>query len=126
MIDVAENLEHAKNLQVTVEENSGNIIFLRKIAPGGAGKSYGIHVADLAGIPKDIIDRAKDLLQSFEKSTDPNKNHFESSKQLSLIPSENHEIKRLLSKINIHEITPMQALTILDDLQEKFTKIQQP
>ena len=123
MIDVAENLEHAKNLQVTVEENSGNIIFLRKIAPGGAGKSYGIHVADLAGIPKDIIDRAKDLLQSFEKSTDPNKNHFESSKQLSLIPSENHEIKRLLSKINIHEITPMQALTILDDLQEKFTKI---
>lgn len=123
MIEVAENLENAKNLQVTVEENSGNIIFLRKIAPGGAGKSYGIHVADLAGIPKDIIERAKDLLQSFEKSTGPNKNHSESSKQLSLIPSENHEIKRLLSKININEITPLQALTILDDLQEKFTKI---
>tara|TARA_B100001142_G_scaffold325789_1_gene380021 strand:- start:135 stop:2696 length:2562 start_codon:yes stop_codon:yes gene_type:complete len=123
MIEVAENLENAKNLQVTVEENSGNIIFLRKIAPGGAGKSYGIHVADLAGIPKDIIERAKDLLQSFEKSTGPNKNHSESSKQLSLIPSENHEIKRLISKININEITPLQALTILDDLQEKFTKI---
>ena len=119
MIDVADKLENANNLHVTVEENFGNIIFLRKIDQGGAGKSYGIHVADLAGIPKDIIDRARKLLNEFENST-ATKINPESSKQLSLIPSKNQEIKQLLSSINIDEITPLEALTILDDLKGKI------
>lgn len=119
MIDVADQLENANNLHVTVEENFGDIIFLRKIDQGGAGKSYGIHVADLAGIPKDIIDRARKLLNEFENST-ATKINPESSKQLSLIPSKNQEIKQLLSRINIDEITPLEALTILDDLKRKI------
>ncbi|MEP6698579.1 MAG: DNA mismatch repair protein MutS, partial [Verrucomicrobiota bacterium] len=55
------------NFNVAVREWNEQIIFLRKIIPGGADKSYGIHVARLAGVPKEILDRAKDILSHLEK-----------------------------------------------------------
>jgi len=55
------------NFNVAVREWNEQIIFLRKIIPGGADKSYGIHVARLAGVPKEILDRARDILSHLEK-----------------------------------------------------------
>lgn len=58
---LAEEYENIKNYQMLVKENQDDIIFLRKIVPGGTDKSYGIHVAKLAGIPKSVVERAKEI-----------------------------------------------------------------
>ena len=64
---LAEERKGVANFNVAVREWNEQIIFLRKIIPGGADKSYGIHVARLAGVPKEILDRAKDILSHLEK-----------------------------------------------------------
>jgi DNA mismatch repair protein MutS len=69
LIKLAEDRKGVCNLNVAVREWNEQIIFLRKIIPGGADKSYGIQVARLAGLPKDILDRAKEILAHLESSS---------------------------------------------------------
>jgi len=109
-----------KNFSVAVYENNGNIVFMKKIVPGGASKSYGIHVGELAWLPQDIIENAKQNLENLE-----NKKRIVSQNSLFSTDSLDKEYEEkyndLISKIkniDINNITPLQALEIL----EKFKR----
>lgn len=99
--------EHIKNYQVAVEENKTGPVFLHKVVPGGASHSYGVAVADLAGVPDSVTSRAKEILSKLENRT------IETKKKTS--NSENR-LKAKLKKIKIDELTPIEALNKLSDL----------
>jgi DNA mismatch repair protein MutS len=122
---LAEKNPKIKNYNVAVKEEKDKIIFLYKLTPGGADRSYGIYVARLAGIPNEVLNRAKIILQELE-----NKNikiKFEqqakySSLQLSFFPEEKNNFKDEIENIDIENITPLQALQKLAELKEKIKK----
>ena len=66
MVALADYLPRVKNYNVAVKEEKGEVIFLRKIVPGGVDKSYGIHVGKLAGLPKTVVHRAQEILDELE------------------------------------------------------------
>ena len=113
-------LPGVKNYKVTVRELNGSIVFMRKIARGGANRSFGIEVAGLAGVPKEITQRAKAILRALEK------NDIAKGK-LALNETETVEEKRELSPVeqilqatDVNTLSPMQALMLLSDLKEKI------
>ena len=94
LIALADQYSNIKNFNVEVSENNGEIIFKHKIIEGGTNRSYGIHVAKLAGLPSDVIKKADDILKSFEgtnhevqKETSSNKNTTKSSQEFNKKPS---------------------------------------
>lgn len=130
-------MEHVKNYRITVKEDGDNIVFLRKIIEGSADKSYGIQVANIAGLPQQVIQRAKELLKKLEEQ-DIAKNKEvinEKHKELGNIqekvkeyvpivkenPIDNAIIEEL-KKINLLETTPIEALNILYSLHNKAVK----
>lgn len=122
LTQMADFLPRINNLSVAVSETGGKIVFLHKIIEGGADRSYGIHVAQLAGIPTNIIKRAYELLQKFETE---NKDQFEIS---SFIPSvqiplfnPTHPLVDELSEIDLNSLTPLEALNKLFDWKNRFS-----
>ncbi len=114
-------VEGVKNYKVTVKEMQGGIVFLRKIMRGGANRSFGIEVAELAGVSKEITEKAKKILKKLEKSSLGNKNNstnFEEQEQGFNI--QRSEVERIINDIDINNLSPMQAFNILADLQEKL------
>lgn len=113
-----------KNLNVDVSEEDGNIIFLHKIVEGSASRSYGIHVAKLAGIPNKLLDRAKEKLYELETGQQPSipaPTVKEEEVQLSLfMPFAENPVVDKLKSINLMEITPSQAIRILEELKESI------
>ena len=110
-------LPGAVNYQVAVQETSDGIVFLRKIIAGGTDKSYGIHVAKLAGLPVKALKRAEEMLKELESK--PPKGASKKSvpeEQLSLFASEPPIVKRI-KEIDINQLTPLQALQQLSDLK---------
>ncbi|WP_068748995.1 DNA mismatch repair protein MutS [Thermovenabulum gondwanense] len=114
-----------KNYKVTVKEKGDEILFLRKIIPGEADKSYGIEVAKLAGLPKSLIKRASELLKNLEKSL-PEKSYVNNSglpendnedSQLDLEKIKNETIIQKLRDIDINTMTPLEALNFLYKLK---------
>ena len=107
-------IEGVKNYKVTVRETAAGIVFLRKIVRGGANKSFGIEVARLAGIPSAVTDRARQILKKLEKN-DIARGAAEDA------PAENvqSEAERILSEIDMNNVTPIQAFNLLSDLAEK-------
>lgn len=107
-------IEGVKNYKVTVRETAAGIVFLRKIVRGGANKSFGIEVARLAGIPSAVTDRARQILKKLEKN-DIARGATEEA------PAENvqSEAERILSEIDMNNVTPIQAFNLLSDLAEK-------
>ena len=107
-------IEGVKNYKVTVRETAAGIVFLRKIVRGGANKSFGIEVARLAGIPSAVTDRARQILKKLEKN-DIARGAAEEA------PAENvqSEAERILSEIDMNNVTPIQAFNLLSDLVEK-------
>jgi DNA mismatch repair protein MutS len=123
LTNLIENLEHAKNFQIAVKENNGKLLFLRKVLEGACDSSYGIHVAEMAGVPDDVIRRAKRILLRLEKEKiDPSDSaHKSKPAQLSFFEppplSENTELLlKELRSANPNEMTPMQALQFLQNL----------
>ena len=109
-------LEGVKNYKVTVKEYNGSIVFLRKIMRGGANRSFGIEVSCLAGIRKEVTDRAKEILRSLEKSDiTVRKDDKQEEREYS-------EIEEIIKETDINNISPMQAFAILQDLKEKLEK----
>jgi DNA mismatch repair protein MutS len=119
--------ERIKNFTVAVREWNDQVIFLRTIIPGGASHSYGIQVARLAGMPADVIERAKEILQNLESGEfeegaprlarsrkQPNR---EPSPQFSLFESSDDQLRQRLKKLNIATLTPLEALNMLDELK---------
>ena len=117
-------LKGVKNYKLTLKEKDGNIIFLRKLMRGSANKSFGIEVAGLAGLPKFVIDRAKELLGSLEKADIMTVDPPMANQQMSLFNNLNNnaEINAILTELDLDEITPRQAMDILADLKEKAEK----
>lgn len=108
--------EGVKNYRITVKELNGSIVFLRKIVRGGANKSFGVEVASLAGVPKAVTDRAKQILATLEKHDIAKvKTPIEKKKELS-------EVERILLDVDVNELSPIQALMTLSDLKEKVDK----
>ncbi len=116
----------AVNYQVAVEETQNGIIFLRKIIAGGTDKSYGIHVAKLAGLPPSCIKKAESMLFELEQKNrkkSPPKDSFE---QLPLFTpnAQNEKVLDEINRIDLNQITPIEAQAKLYDLQKKLLPIQ--
>lgn len=118
-------LEGVKNYRINVKEFNGTIIFLRKIARGGANKSFGIEVASLAGLPKEVTERAKQILYKLEEA-DINKERIsyqkEKQENKSLISKYQNEVINLLKESNIENLSPLEAFSMLQNLIEKVKK----
>ena len=114
-------LKGVKNYRILIKELNDNIIFLHKIARGGANKSFGIEVASLAGVPKDVIKMAKKYNKAIEKTNvNMQLDKKEEPKQMSLfVGSTESEVVKILKETNINNTTPIQALAILEDLKYK-------
>ena len=111
------DLEGAKNYKITVKEMQGGIVFLRKIMRGGANRSFGIEVAELAGVSKQVTENAKKILKKLEKADLTKKSNYENEEN---IKPKQSEIERIISDLDINNLSPMQAFNVLCDLQEKI------
>ncbi len=109
-------LEGVKNYKVTVKELQGGIVFLRKIMRGGTNRSFGIEVAELAGVAKSVTDRAKQILKKLEKSDITKSRKSETIQNDTVILS---ETERIIKELDMNNLSPMQAFNILNDLYEK-------
>ena len=120
LTELENTLEGVKNYKVTVKELNGIVVFLRKIARGGANRSFGIEVAALAGVPKEVTTRAKGILKALEK------NDIARGKiQIEQIEEEEEtrqltEVEKLIAEVDINTLSPMQAFMLLSDLKEKL------
>lgn len=123
LTDLEGALPGVKNYKLTVRELGDSIVFLRKLLRGKANRSFGIEVAGLAGLPKDIIKRAKELLARLETSDIGRQAQMTSGQQLSLfnVPQSN-EIMTILRDLDLDAVSPRAAYDILTDLQEKAVK----
>ncbi len=122
LLELEEKVEGIKNYQVEVKEKGEDVIFLRKIIQGGTDESYGIHVAKLAGVPNPVVSKANKILRSLEKGGVKIKEEKESPKQVAgqfdLFDLKFADISHELDKINVNELTPIDALNTLVKLKE--------
>jgi len=112
-----------KNYKLTLREISGSIVFLRKLMRGKANRSFGIEVASLAGLPTEILLRAKELLGQLE-SVEFKRKEKMNTQQISIFnaPASSGEIVKILGELDLNSVTPRHALDILTDLKEKIGK----
>lgn len=125
-------LDRVFNLHVEVKEWGERIIFLRKVLPGKSGSSYGIQVAQLAGVPRTVIDRAKEVLDLLEHSelgkhslgkvqkALKNLRQKETTLQLTLFSPEEKKIRELLGSLDVDRMTPLEALRLLAQWREQY------
>ncbi len=121
LTDLSDNLPRVKNFHVSVTESDGNVIFLRQVMSGGADKSYGVHVARLAGLPSTIINRAWEVLRDLEdKGSELTSLEDIDSRglQLSLLAEIPEYIKEL-QRLDVMSMTPLEAITKLYELQRR-------
>jgi len=122
LVELAGFLPRVRNFNVAVAEDKGKVIFLRRMLPGGADKSYGIHVAQLAGLPRAVVHRAEEVLSSLEdKRHSSGKIKAVSSPQLPLFVGDvvSSEVTDELSKLEPDSMTPLEALNKLYELKKK-------
>ena len=123
LVEMAGFLPRVKNFNVAVTEEEGKVIFLRKVVPGGADKSYGIHVAQLAGLPASVIHRAQEVLSGLE-SQPRQKQHKairakkEPTPQLPLF-GDKSPLMEEMSQLDIDSMSPLEAITKLYELKRK-------
>ncbi len=121
LTQLTEELQHAVNFNVAVRESGDDIVFVYRLMPGGADRSYGIHVARLAGLPEPIVQRARVILRALESghhvagTVVP---HAPDPTQLALFETE-HPIVSALLAIDPNQLTPMEALAQLADLRRR-------
>jgi DNA mismatch repair protein MutS len=122
---LAEQLTHLKNLHVAVKETPQGIVFLHAIEPGPASKSYGIEVARLAGLPPQVIQRARQVLKQHERSERHNvAAETEAPLQLTMFTPLSQRILDRLQETDINSLTPLQALNLLEELQSEIKSSQ--
>ncbi len=126
LVELARTLPRVRAYNVAVAEEEGHVVFLRKIVPGGADRSYGIHVAQLAGIPRQVVRRAEEVLEDLERKGDARTRRramrdmvMPQALQLTLFAAEPDPIVEELKALAVDELTPLEALTRLYELQRK-------
>jgi DNA mismatch repair protein MutS len=122
LIELANFLPRVKNFNVAVAEERGEVTFLYKIVPGGVDQSYGIHVAKLAGLPKSVVHRAREVLEELE---DGSKQALVKRRRKEALPQQlplmgpKSPLFKELEKLDIDSMTPLEAITRLYELQKK-------
>jgi DNA mismatch repair protein MutS len=130
LTELAEQLEGVANFHVSVKEAGDQIIFLRKVEPGAADRSYGIEVARLAGLPPRLIERAREILVFHEKTeheateelVPKKKGRKASPLQIQLFEPVGYQIADRIRALNLDELRPVEALKLLAELQEELSK----
>ncbi|MBI2912888.1 MAG: DNA mismatch repair protein MutS, partial [Chloroflexi bacterium] len=123
LTDLAAVLPRVRNYNVAVAEEQGRVVFLHRILPGGADRSYGVHVAQLAGLPRPVVLRAQEVLAELEASRDrrdpplPRRRRAEAP-QLPLFAPDG-VLARELAELEIDSMTPLEALTKLYELRQR-------
>ena len=124
LVELAGFLPRVKNFNVAITEEEGKVIFLRKVVPGGAGRSYGIHVAQLAGLPMSVVHRAQEILaklengQYQEKQNNVRRKEKELSQQLLLFNAKSPLLEEI-NQLDVDSMSPLEAITKLYELKKK-------
>jgi len=121
LTELAAFLPRVRNYNVAVAEEEGRVVFLHRILPGRADRSYGVHVAQLAGLPRPVIARAQEILEQLETAKPPaasSAGRAERAAQLPLFGREDG-LRKELSALEVDGMTPLEAMTKLYELAEK-------
>ena len=115
-----ETLEGVKNFNISVRKRGDEMIFLRKIVPGGADKSYGVEVAKLAGLPSKVVERARKILKELEQGQIPQTAAAPKAadEQVSILDLDALAIRDRLAKITVETLTPIEAMNVLYELRQ--------
>ncbi len=126
LTELENKLDGIKNYSIAVKEKGEDIIFLRKIVEGGTDESYGVHVAKLAGVPKTVTNRANEILRSLERKNIitnkkiEKKDNKQVDGQFDMYNYKLAEIAHEIDKVNLNELTPIDALNTLVRIKEKM------
>src|SRR5215469_8256493 len=126
LTELGEQLEGVKNYHVSVKETGGGIVFLRKVEPGAADRSYGIEVAKLAGLPNEVIDRAREVLVEHESAEQELTAQLASEEgrlrppaQLTIFTPLSQPVLEKLREVDLNHLTPLEALNLLAELKKQ-------
>jgi len=126
LTELADRLSGVKNFRVSVKESAGGIVFLRKVESGAADRSYGIEVAKLAGLPNEIIARAREVLTEHEESEHAVTAHLASDEiappaaQLTIFTPLTQKIVDRIKQTDVNGLTPLEALNLLAELKKQM------
>ena len=132
LTDLAGSLATLRNLNVAVKEWEDQVVFLHKIVPGAADKSYGIHVARLAGVPRSVNDRAKQILAQLEnehvdeggrpKIGAGRSKRSHGDIQLTLFAPVEHPLLETIRQLDVNRLTPLEALQLIQHWQQEVAQ----
>jgi len=126
LTELAESLSGVKNFHVAVKETGGEVVFLRKVEPGAADQSYGIEVAKLAGLPAEVITRAREVLAEHENAERTATGRLGSGdtpplpRQLTIFTPLSHEVLDRLRDVDLNRLTPLEAMNLLAELKSQI------
>ncbi len=128
LTELAEQLSGVKNYHVSVKETGGGIVFLRKVEPGAADRSYGIEVAKLAGLPHEVIVRAREVLAEHENAERQVTGHLSPGAdpppaQLTIFTPLSQPVLERLREVDLNRLTPLEALNLLAELKKQIDMI---
>jgi DNA mismatch repair protein MutS len=126
LTELAERLSGVKNYHVSVKETGGGIVFLRRVEPGAADRSYGIEVAKLAGLPNEVIERAREVLAEHESAEQRVTDQLASDEsqprhpaQLTIFTPLSQPVLEKLREVDLNRLTPLEALNLLAELKKQ-------
>ena len=126
LTELAEQLSGVKNYHVSVKEAGGSVVFLRKVEPGAADRSYGIEVAKLAGLPNEVVVRAREVLKEHESAEHQLTGHLtpgseaELPRQLTIFTPLSQPVLEKLREVDLNRLTPLEALNLLAELKRQI------
>jgi DNA mismatch repair protein MutS len=125
LTELAEQLEGVKNFHVSVKETGGGIVFLRRVEPGAADRSYGIEVAKLAGLPNEVVTRAREVLAEHEFAEQQATAHLSpgaspAPAQLTIFTPLSQPVLDKLREVDLNRLTPLEALNLLAELKKEI------
>jgi DNA mismatch repair protein MutS len=126
LTELAERLSGVKNFHVSVKETAGGIVFLRKVEPGAADRSYGIEVAKLAGLPNEVVERAREVLAEHESAEQRVTEQLANDElrprpptQLTIFTPLSQPVLEKLRALDLNRLTPLEALNLLAELKKQ-------
>jgi len=120
LTELAGQLEGVRNLHVSVKESGDQILFLRRVEPGSADRSYGIEVARLAALPMSVIERAREILTHHESAVTEELTPPNAPMQIQLFEPVNHQLAARIRTLKLDELRPIDALQLLAELQKEL------
>ena len=121
LTELSNLLPRVRNYNVAVAEEGDEVVFLHRIVPGGADRSYGIHVAQLAGLPRSVVNRAQEILTELERESArgpvPSGHPAPVGRQLALFSTESHPVIEALRQLDVNGLTPLEAISKLYEFQ---------